>query len=44
MRTKTYPSDTSRERFEQILPILEQARKRTKPRSVDLYEVWYAVL
>jgi len=44
MRTKTYPSDTSRERFEQILPILEQARKRTKPRSVDLYEVWCAVL
>lgn len=33
-----YPSDMSRERFEQILPILEQAR------SVDLYEVWCAVL
>lgn len=44
MRTKTYPSDMSRERFEQILPILEQARKRTKPRRVDLYEVWCAVL
>ncbi len=44
MRTRTYPSDTSRERFEQILPILEQCRKRTKPRSVDLYEVWCAVL
>jgi transposase len=44
MRRKTYPSDMSRERFEQILPILEQARKRTKPRSVDLYEVWCAVL
>jgi len=23
---------------------LEQARKRTKPRTVDLYEVWCAVL
>jgi transposase len=44
MRKKTYPSDTSREQFEQIRPILEQARKRTKPRSVDLYEVWCAVL
>lgn len=44
MRTRTYPSDTSRERFEQILPILGQCRKRTKPRSVDLYEVWCAVL
>ncbi|MEA5172619.1 IS5/IS1182 family transposase, partial [Xanthomonas fragariae] len=28
MRQKTYPSDMSRERFEHILPILEQARKR----------------
>nr|MBL8455773.1 IS5/IS1182 family transposase [Zoogloeaceae bacterium]MBL8457402.1 IS5/IS1182 family transposase [Zoogloeaceae bacterium] len=32
MREKTYPSDMSRERFEQIRPLLEQARKRTKPR------------
>ncbi|WP_425520745.1 transposase, partial [Xanthomonas fragariae] len=44
MRQKTYPSDMSRERFEHILPILEQARKRTKPRRVDMYEVWCAVL
>ncbi len=44
MRKKTYPSDTSREQFEQIRPILEQARKRTKPATVDLYEVWCAVL
>ncbi|OLH81500.1 transposase, partial [Xanthomonas oryzae pv. oryzae] len=27
MREKNYPSDVSRERFEQIRPILEQARK-----------------
>ncbi|OWB30824.1 hypothetical protein BRM61_19975, partial [Xanthomonas oryzae pv. oryzae] len=26
MREKNYPSDVSRERFEQIRPILEQAR------------------
>ena len=44
MRKKTYPSDLSRERFELIRPLLEQARKRTKPRTVDLYEVWCAVL
>lgn len=44
MRKKRYPSDMSRERFEQICPILEQARKRTKPRSVDLYKVWCAAL
>jgi len=34
----------SREPFGQILPILKPARKRTKPRTVDLYEVWCAVL
>ncbi|MDO4796322.1 MAG: transposase, partial [Brachymonas sp.] len=44
MRQRTYPGDISREQFKQILPILEQARKRTKPRSVDLYEVFCAVL
>jgi hypothetical protein len=44
MRKRRYLSDMSRERFEQIRPILEQARKRTKPRSVDLYKVWCAVL
>ncbi|MEJ8429188.1 hypothetical protein WKH94_04365, partial [Xanthomonas oryzae pv. oryzae] len=35
MREKNYPSDVSRERFEQIRPILEQARKRTKPAAVS---------
>lgn len=44
MHKKTYPSDMSRERFEQIRLLLEQVRKRTKPRTVDLYEVWCAVL
>ncbi len=44
MRKKTYPSDLSREQFEQIRPLLVQARKQTKPRTIDLYEVWCAVL
>jgi len=44
VRTKKYPSDTSREQFEIIKPLLEGARKKTKPRTVDLYEVWCAVL
>ncbi|WP_143702875.1 transposase, partial [Xanthomonas oryzae] len=44
MREKNDPSDVSRERFEQIRPILEQARKRTKPVTVDMYEVCRAVL
>jgi len=41
---KPYPSDISREQFESIRPILEGVRKRTKPRTVDLYEVFNAVL
>lgn len=44
MRTRPYPSDISRAQFESIRPLLESARKRTKPRVVDLYEVWCAVL
>lgn len=44
VRSKKYPSDTSREQFQIIKPLLESARKRTKPRTVDLYEVWCAVL
>jgi len=39
-----YPSDVSIEQFEKILPILESVRKRTKPRQVDIYEVFCAVL
>ena len=41
---KPYPSDISREQFELIRPLLEGVRKRTKPRTVDLYEVFNAVL
>jgi transposase len=41
---KKYPSDVSREQFEKIKPLLEKARKKTKPRIVDLYEVLCGVL
>jgi len=41
---KSYPSDVSREQFEQIAPLLEGLRKKTRPRTVDLYEVFCAVL
>ena len=41
---KQYPSDVSREQFARVLPLLEGVRKRTKPRRVDLYEVFNAVL
>lgn len=41
---KHYQSDISREQFERIRPLLESARKRTKPRTVDLYDVFNGVL
>jgi transposase len=41
---KTYPSDVSREQFEHIRPLLESARRQTKPRTLDLYEVFCGVL
>lgn len=41
---KPYPSDISREQFAIILPTLETARKKTKPRDVDLYEVFCGIL
>jgi len=41
---KAYPSDISREHFESIRPLLEGVRKKTKPRTVDLYEVFCGVL
>ena len=40
---KPYPSDVSREQFEKIKPFLEGARKKTKPRKLDLYDVFCAV-
>ena len=39
-----YPSDISREEFEKIRPFLEGARKRTKPRKLDLYELFNGLL
>jgi hypothetical protein len=39
-----YPSDISREAFEIIRGDLEQAKKRTKPRKKDLYDVFCAIL
>ena len=39
-----YDSDISREKFEEILPLLQSVRRRTKPTTQDLYEVFCAVL
>jgi transposase len=40
---RRYPSDISRSQFEKIQPILESCRKKTKPRRVDLYDVFCGV-
>jgi len=44
MQRKQYPSDVSREQFEHILPMLESARRRTRPREIDLYDAFCGVL
>ena len=41
---KRYASDISREKFEEIVPLLQSVRRRAKPTTVDLYEVLCAVL
>ncbi|MDC9583271.1 IS5 family transposase, partial [Xenorhabdus sp. PR6a] len=41
---KTYASDMSREVFMEIEPLLLSNRKRTRPRKVDVYEVFCALL
>jgi transposase len=41
---KAYPSGISRAQFEPIRELLENARKETRPRAVDLYEVFCAIL
>ena len=37
-----YASDVSQEKFEEIRPLLQSVRRRTKPPTVDLYEVFCA--
>ena len=41
---KDYRSDVSREQFEIIRENLEKAKKAIKPRKVDLYDIFCAVL
>jgi transposase len=44
MDRKAYPSDITREQFEAIRSLLEQARHKTAPRRNDLYDVFCAIL
>ena len=41
---KKYPSDITRKQFQKIRPLLLKARKKTKPRKLDLYDVFCGVL
>ncbi len=44
MERAVYPSDISREQFAPIRTLLEGARRKTRPRRHDLYDVFCAVL
>jgi transposase len=41
---QSYPSNVSRAEFEKIRPLLEGARRKTRTRKLDLYDVFCAVL
>ena len=41
---QSYPSDISREQFEVIRPTLENFRRRTKPTTIDRYDIYCAIL
>jgi hypothetical protein len=41
---KIYPSDITRKQFQKIRPLLRRARKKTKPRTIDLYDAFCGVL
>jgi len=44
MERKQYPSDITREQYESIRPMVEGLKKKTRPRQVDLYDVFCAIL
>ena len=44
MKRKKYASDISREKFSEIEPLLRSVRRVTKPATVDLYDIFCAVL
>ena len=44
MKMHNYPSDITRKQFEIIRSDLENAKKKTRPRKYDLYDIFCAVL
>lgn len=43
MSKKIYPSDISRDQFENIREILESAMKKTCPRKYALFDIWNGI-
>jgi len=41
---RNYPSEINREQFEHIRPLLEGVRKKTRPATIDLYDIFCGVL
>jgi len=41
---QSYPSDVTRKQFRRIKSILESIRKKTRPRIIDLYDIFCGVL
>ena len=44
MKNKKYPSSITREQFSKVLPLLESVKKKTHPRTLDLFDVFNATL
>jgi transposase len=44
MTRPTFPTDVTREQFDTVREMLEEARRKTRPRKHDLYDVFCAVL
>ena len=44
MTRKVYLSDVTPAQFERVRPLLESVRRKTKPRTVDLYDVFCGLL
>ena len=44
MKMHNYPSDITRKQFEIIRSDLENAKKKTRPRKYDLYDIAFTVL
>ena len=39
-----YPSDISREQYIQVAHLLESHKKKTRPRTCDLYDIFCAII